>query len=169
MILIRFLSVCAVCMSLPAILIAQGAAIELGSRAFDSGQPVEVSAESLSVDQSTGQAVFDGNVLVVQGEVRMSATRVEIEYATGEGGAPNGIKRLMASGGVTFVTASDAAEAQSAIYTIESSRVVLSGGVLLTQGATAISGDRLVVDLKSGSGRMEGRVRTVINSGGAGE
>jgi len=167
--LINFLTACVFCLSLPTLALAQGALVDLGSGAFDSGQPVEVSADSLSVDQSTGQAVFDGNVLVVQGDVRISAARVEIVYASGEGGAPNGIERLKASGGVTFVTATDAAEAQEAVYIIDSSNVVLTGGVLLTQGATAISGERLVVDLKSGSGRMEGRVRTVINSEGGSE
>ncbi|MGI9389499.1 MAG: LptA/OstA family protein [Boseongicola sp.] len=165
MILIRFLAVCLVYFCLPTLALAQGATINLGSGAFDSGQPVEVSADALSVDQSTGQAVFDGNVLVVQGEVRLSAERVEIEYATGEEGGPNGIEQLKASGGVTFVTSTDAAEAREAVYSIASSSVILSGGVLLTQGATAISGDRLVVDLNNGSGRMEGRVRTVINAG----
>ncbi|MGI9394963.1 MAG: LptA/OstA family protein [Boseongicola sp.] len=165
MILIRFLAVILVCLGLPTLIYAQGASIDLGSGSFDSGQPVEVSADALSVDQSTGQAVFDGNVLVVQGDVRISAARVEIEYASGEGGAPNGIEMLRASGGVTFVTATDAAEAREATYTIASSSVVLSGSVLLTQGVTAISGDRLVVDLSDGSGRMEGRVRTVINTG----
>lgn len=169
MILIRFLTVCLVCIGLPTLILAQGATINLGSGAFDSGLPVEVSADSLSVDQSTGQAVFDGNVLVVQGDVRLSAARVEIEYATAEGETSNGIERLIASGGVTFVTATDAAEASEAIYSIANSSVILSGGVLLTQGTTAITGDRLVVDLSNGSGRMEGRVRTVINSGGNNE
>ena len=167
--LIHILTVCVFCLSPPTLVMAQGALVDLGSRAFDSGQPVEVSADSLSVDQATGQAVFDGNVLVVQGDVRISAARVEIEYASGESGAPNGIERLRASGGVTFVTATDAAEAQEAVYTIDSGNVILTGGVLLTQGATAISGERLVVDLKNGSGLMEGRVRTVINSGGGNE
>ena len=165
--LTRLLSVCAICLALPSFVQAQGALVSLGSSAFDSGQPVEVSADTLSVDQTTGQAVFDGNVLVVQGEVRMTAARVEIEYKSGESGAPNGISRLKASGGVTFVTATDAAEAQQAVYTIDESSVVLTGNVLLTQGVTAISGERLVVDLKTGSGRMEGRVRTVIDTGGS--
>lgn len=169
MILIRFLTISVLFLWVPTLVQAQGASINLGSGAFDSEQPVEVSADTLSVDQSTGEAVFDGNVLVVQGDVRISAARVEIEYASDNGGTPNGIERLKATGGVTFVTTTDAAEAQEAIYTIASSRVVLSGEVLLTQGATAISGDRLIVDLKGGSGRMEGRVRTVINSEGGNE
>ncbi|MDJ1016026.1 MAG: LptA/OstA family protein [Paracoccaceae bacterium] len=141
---------------------AQGANVALGTAAFDSGQPVEVTADSLSVDQETGRAVFDGNVLVVQGEVRLSAGQIVVEYATDADGATTGISRLMATGGVTFVTATDAAEASEAVYSVADSTVSLSGDVLLTQGQTALSGDRLVIDLNSGSGRIEGRVRTIF-------
>ena len=139
---------------------AQAANIALGTGAFDTSLPVEVTADQLSVDQSNGRAVFDGNVLVVQGEVRLSAGRVAIEYAPE--GSDNAIERLVASGGVTFVTASDAAEAGEAVYSVAEGVVTLSGDVLLTQGRNAIAGDRLVVDLSSGNGRMEGRVRTVF-------
>jgi lipopolysaccharide export system protein LptA len=146
---------------------AQGTQIALGASSFDASLPVEVSADSLAVDQSTGQAVFDGNVLVVQGEVRMSAGRIEVVYATGDNGAANGISLLRAEGGVTFVTAGDAAEAQTAVYDLAAATVTLDGNVLLTQGPSAISGDRLVMNLKTGNGRMEGRVRTVFTPGGA--
>ncbi len=139
---------------------AQSANIAVGTGAFDASLPVEVTADELSVDQSTGEAVFDGNVLVVQGEVRLSAGKVTIEYA--EEGSENAISRLLASGGVTFVTTSDAAEARDAVYSVADGTVTLSGEVLLTQGQNAIAGDRLVVDLDSGNGRMEGRVRTVF-------
>lgn len=158
----RTLMLVSVLLAAPVGAFAQGTQIALGSAAFDASQPVEVSADALSVDQAGGQAVFDGNVLVVQGDVRMSAGRVEIEYATTESGAANGIAQLKATGGVTFVTATDAAEAREAVYSIANSSVTLSGDVILTQGVTAIAGEKLVVDLKAGSGRMEGRVRTII-------
>ena len=58
------------------------------------------------------------------------------------------------------------AEAAEAIYTIDSGSLVLSGNVLLTQGKTAISGQKLVIDLKAGSGVMEGRVQTVFQPKG---
>ncbi|MEL7149120.1 MAG: lipopolysaccharide transport periplasmic protein LptA [Pseudomonadota bacterium] len=126
--------------------------------------PVEVTADQFSIDQASGQAVFDGNVLIVQGDVRLSAGRVTIEYS--DDGSENAISRLLASGGVTFVTAADAAEAQDAVYSVSQGTVTLNGNVLLTQGRNAISGDRLVVNLSSGSGRMEGRVRTVFAPSG---
>ena len=161
----RFLSYLIACALLPAMAIAQAANIALGTGAFDAGLPVEVTADEFSVDQSSGQAVFAGNVLVVQGEVRLSAGSVTIEYAQ-DSAAPNGISRLLANGGVTFVTATDAAEAQGAVYSVADGTVTMSGDVILTQGQNAISGDRLVVNLTSGTGRMEGRVRTVFSSGG---
>ena len=145
---------------------AQGANISLGTDTFDSGQPVEVSADTLSVDQGTGQAIFDGNVLVVQGDVRMSAGRIVVVYAKDAAGKANGIDRLEADGGVTFVTATDAAEAREAVYSVTDSTVSMSGEVLLTQGQNAISGERLVIDLSSGTGTMEGRVRTIFGAGG---
>lgn len=150
----------------PLVAAAQGTAISLGSVAVDAGQPVEVSADALSIDQTTGEAVFDGNVLVVQGEVRISAGKVTIVYDKDEDGQPSGIAELVAVGGVTFVTPAEAAEAAEAVYAVKDATVTLTGGVLLTQGQTAISGDRLVIDLESGNGRMEGRVRTVISGGG---
>lgn len=143
---------------------AQGANIALGSGGFDTSLPVEVTADELSVDQASGKAVFDGNVLIVQGEVRISAGTVTIEYDEENGG----VARLLASGGVTFVTATDAAEAQEAVYAVEDGSVTMSGDVLLTQGQNAISGDRLLVDLNSGNARMEGRVRTVLTPPGGG-
>lgn len=147
---------------------AQAANIAFGTGAFDTSLPVEVTADELTVDQSSGKATFAGNVLIVQGEVRMSAGNVTIEYAR-SGDAPNGIKRLLASGGVTFVTASDAAEARDAVYSVADGTVTLSGDVLLTQGQNAIAGDRLVVNLTSGNGRMEGRVRTVFSPSQGGD
>ncbi|MDA8586211.1 LptA/OstA family protein [Rhodobacteraceae bacterium] len=144
---------------------AQSASIALGMQDFDKSQAVEVTSDALSVNQQDGNAVFNGNVLVVQGEVRMSAGAVRIEYGQSDG-APSGISRLIASGGVTFVTATDAVEANEAIYSVENGTVRLTGDVLLTQGPNAISGDTLTVDLQTGSGTMEGRVRTVFNTGG---
>ena len=42
----------------------------------------------------------------------------------------------------------------------------MTGGVVLTQGAAAIKGQKLSVDLKSGTGRMEGGVTTTFVPGG---
>jgi len=141
---------------------AQQANIAFGGMTQDTSLPVEVDADSLSINNADGSAVFTGNVIVAQGEMRLTAGEVRVEY-TADGG---GIKTLHASGGVTLINTADAAEAQDAIYTIESGNVVMTGDVLLTQGANAISGQKLVINLKDGTGVMEGRVKTVFSPSG---
>lgn len=140
---------------------AQQTEVRFGGLRQDTSLPVEVDADSLSVDQAAGTAVFTGNVLVKQGDMRMTAEKIEVEY--GEGGS--GIDKLHATGGVTLVSPEDAAEAEEAVYTIAGGTVVMSGNVLLTQGNAAISGDSLTVNLKSGTGMMTGRVKTIFTPG----
>lgn len=141
---------------------AQQAQVAFGGLKQDTTLPVEVEADQLAVNQADGTAIFTGNVRVNQGEMILTAGEVLVEYAEGN----KSIARLHASGGVTLVSATDAAEAASATYTIDSGEVVMEGAVLLTQGNSAISGERLVIDLKAGTGVMEGRVKTVFQPGG---
>ena len=136
---------------------AQG--VQLGGAfAADPSAPVEVTSDSLSVDQATGAAVFTGNVTIGQGDLRVQAGEVEVRYDEATGG----IARLLATGGVTLATPSEAAEAREADYDLGSGTLTMTGEVLLTQGPSAISGDRLVVDLNAGTARMEGNVRTIL-------
>jgi lipopolysaccharide export system protein LptA len=148
-------------MALPAPLLAQGAKVAFGGLKQDTSLPVEITADSLAIDQADGQATFTGNVLVGQGDMRLSAGEIRVEYA--EDGSD--IRTLHATGGVTIVNATDAAEAREAVYTIATGAVVMTGDVLLTQGPNAISGEKLVLDLRAGTGVMEGRVKTVFTPG----
>lgn len=142
---------------------AQQAGIRFGGLQQDTSLPVEVTSESLSVDQASGAAVFTGNVVAAQGEMRLTAGTMRVEYA--ENG--EGIARLIASDGVTLVSPTDAAEAAEAVYTIASGTVVMSGDVLLTQGGAAITGQSLTVNLTDGTGTMTGGVKTVFMPGAA--
>ncbi len=136
--------------------------IAFGGLKTDTTQPVEVTADSLSVNQSDGTATFTGNVLVIQGEMRLKAGAMAVVYTPGD---KTRIERLTATGGVTLTTGVDAAESREAVYTIDSGTVVMTGDVLLTQGGNILSGQKLTVDLKSGTGSMDGRVKTVLTPG----
>ncbi|MBQ0803285.1 MULTISPECIES: lipopolysaccharide transport periplasmic protein LptA [unclassified Sulfitobacter] len=141
---------------------AQGANVAFGTIRQDTGLPVEVTADNLSVDQATGTAIFTGNVLIGQGEMRLSASRVLVVYrANGDG-----IARLEATGGVTLVSGPDAAESERADYDIDKGTIVMSGNVLLAQGRNALSSDTMSVKLSDGTAQMSGRVRTVLQPGG---
>lgn len=152
---------------LPVSVTAQGLDVAFGSLTHDSTLPVEVTADQLEVNQQAGTAIFSGNVLVGQGSMRLSANRVEVSYA-GSNGDPTGrISNMVATGNVLLVNGAEAAEAQKAVYAVDRGSIVMSGSVLLTQGQNALSGELFVVDLGSGTGRMEGRVKTIFQTGNA--
>jgi lipopolysaccharide export system protein LptA len=143
-------------------LAAQGTQTGFGAGDADPDAPVEVTAERLSVDQDTGTAIFTGDVLIVQGQIRLSASEVRVVYGT-EG---DSIRRLEATGEVLLVSGEDAAEAQRADYDVESGRIVMSGKVLLTQGRATVASERMEVDLETGRAELVGRVRTVLQPQG---
>ena len=136
--------------------------IAFGELTQDTSLPVQVTADQLAVNNADGSAVFSGNVLVVQGEMKLAAGEVRVTYGTQQ----NDIQELVASGGVTVTNLGDAAEAQEAVYTIASGVIVLSGDVMLTQGPSAMAGQKLTINLKDGTGVMEGRVTTTFQPGG---
>lgn len=140
---------------------AQGTSIQFGDGAQTSGLPVEVTADLLEFDQEAGTALFTGNVLIIQGPMRLSGEVVDVNYGPAEDGT-NRIERVEASGNVVMVNGPDAAEGERAVYSVESGVVVLSGDVLLTRPDAAISGEQLTVNVDTGQGVMEGRVSVVF-------
>lgn len=159
---LRFLVLPFLLLSLTAPVLAQGTSVAFGTIRQDVSLPIEATADSLSVDQETGNAIFEGNVVVGQGEMRLSATRVKIVYRNGR----QGIQRLEATGGVTLVSGPDAAEAERAEYDIDDGTIVMTGNVLLSQGPSALSADRMSVRLSDGTAQMSGRVKTILQTGG---
>ncbi len=137
---------------------AQGMQVAFGSVQQDSSLPVEVTADNLDVDQNDGTAVFTGNVLIGQGEMRLSAPWVLVVYLEDR----SGIERLRAKDGVTLVSGEDAAEAQRADYNVQTGLIEMTGEVLVVQGLTALTADKMFVDTVAGTARMTGRVKTVL-------
>jgi lipopolysaccharide export system protein LptA len=157
--MLRFLAMLALALLLAPAVSAQ-VNIGFGGVSYDDDQPVEVTADSLTIDQTTGEAVFSGNVIVVQGNLRMAAGAVRIIYGTD--GNNRDVREVIATGGVLVTRGGDAAEGASAQFDVASALLTLSGDVLVTQGPTAIAGDRMVVNMRTGNGSVDGRVRTVL-------
>lgn len=142
---------------------AQETAIAFKGLKAAAGQPVEITADSLTIDQNSQTAVFKGNVLVIQGDMRLKAAELLVDYAKGDNSK---IDRLTASGGVLLASPSEAVEADEAVYSLNTREIEMSGDVLLTQNQSVMSGQVLFVNLAEGTGRMEGRVKTILNPGG---
>jgi lipopolysaccharide export system protein LptA len=152
---------CACLLAAASPVFAQGTQVAFGAIQQDSSAPVEISADELAVDQNTNAATFTGNVVIGQGALRLSAAQVLVIYRQDR----QGIERLEATGGVTLVSGQDAAESQSADYNIDNGVIVMSGNVLLTQGHSALTANRMSVNLNDGTARMQGRVKTILQTG----
>ena len=112
-----------------------------------------------------------------RGVLRLRLAEHPLEHALRDGvvaaaaprkdGARHGSGRLVGmQRSVQRLQVLHAAEAREAVYTVAAGIVEMTGDVLLTQGASALSGQRLVLDLKAGTGVMEGRVSTTFVPGG---
>lgn len=132
-----------------------------GAVKADPSLPVEVTSDSLDVNQEDGSAEFVGNVVVIQGEMRLTAARVLVIYNQER----SAIERMEATEDVVLVSPPDAAEGDWAEYTIDSGVIVMKGNVLLTQGPSIISGDQMIANLTTGTATMTGRVKTILQQG----
>lgn len=159
-----------VLMAAPMAVRAQSTSVPFGRSAEDAAQPVEITADRLELDQSTGIAAFTGSVRAGQGALRLSADRMQVHYSDGKAGggvagSAGAIDRIVADGNVTLSNGSEAAEAAHADYAVATGIVEMEGGVLLTQGRNTLASDRLRIDLATGAGVLEGRVQTVFIPG----
>ena len=121
--------------------------------AFAFGTPINV---------VPGVATFTGKVVIVQGQMRLAADRVTVTYAQGD---KRRISAMHAEGNVTMVSGEDAAESRAADYDVESGNVVLTGDVLMTQTGNVVAGEKVVVNLATGTAQASGRVRSVLQPG----
>ncbi|MDP1575691.1 MAG: LptA/OstA family protein, partial [Cypionkella sp.] len=92
----------ALVLSLAQSALAEGAQVAFGGLKGDTTAQVEMNADTLTVSQADGTAVFSGNVVVSQGAMKMSANEVRVAY----GADKTSIETLYASGKVLLVNAS---------------------------------------------------------------
>lgn len=142
---------------------AQTTQFPFGDGSHDASLPVEVTSDALSLDQAAGTATFTGNVLVGQGDLRLSAERIDVLYTESDGSSA--ISRLIAKGNVTLTNGLESAEADEATYSVADGLVEMRGSVVLVQGPNVLSSDSLRLDLGAGTGLLEGRVQTIFVPG----
>ncbi|MBS0564356.1 MAG: LptA/OstA family protein [Proteobacteria bacterium] len=142
---------------------AQQTAIAFKGLKAGAGQPVEITADSLAVDEQASTATFTGHVLAVQGDLKLSSDSLLAVYVKGE---KSRIDTLTATGNVLMSTPTEAAQGAKAVYSLTGRQIEVTGDVVLTQGTSVMSGNRLVVDLDAGTGHMDGRVKTLLQPGG---
>tara|TARA_B110000003_G_scaffold54937_1_gene54938 strand:- start:4534 stop:5016 length:483 start_codon:yes stop_codon:yes gene_type:complete len=137
---------------------AQNASLSLSGANHDITLPVEITANNLSINQSSNSAIFEGTAYVGQGSLRLSADKIVVNYNQDTGK----VTSVEATGKVVFTNGEDIAEAESAIYKIDSGLLSMSGNVLLVQGKSTISGNYLDMDILKNIANLSGNVKTTL-------
>ncbi|WP_084507500.1 lipopolysaccharide transport periplasmic protein LptA [Geminicoccus roseus] len=153
-----------------------------GLAGHNSKQPIEITSDSLTVEQPKQLATFAGNVDAVQGDMKLRADRLLVHYArrsdtggAGENGAGadpanNSIRMIEAFGRVVITSPAETAQGSQGVYDVVAGTMQLTGDVVLTRGENVIRGNRLDMDLNSGLSKVTGgqkseRVRALFAPG----
>lgn len=151
---------------------------ELGSNK----QPIKIDADRLDVFDREGRAVFEGNVVAVQGESTMRCSLLTVFYEPGRGtagvgaarenplaGGDSAIKKITCRGPVTIASKTQVATGDNAEFDRARNKVLLVGRAALSDGPNVTRGERVAYDLNTGIANVEGgRVRALIVPNGQG-
>lgn len=120
---------------------SSGAASLLGGH--NSNQPINVSSDTFEGDLATKIGTYIGNVIVIQGDMRMRADRVKVNVAQGK---PT---RIEATGKVVVNSKSGIATGDDGIYELASHTITMTGHVVLTKEKDVMRGTKLVMDMNT--------------------
>jgi lipopolysaccharide export system protein LptA len=117
----------------------------------DSNQPIEINADRLEVVQPEQKAIFSGNVMATQGNVKLTSERMIVFYRpAGQGGGESGVSRIEVIGNVEMHTPTEAASGDRGVYNVDNKQILVFGNVLLRRDKNVLKGERLEYNLVSG-------------------
>ena len=132
----------------------------------NSKSPIQVDAATLEVYEQDTQrvSVFSGGVTVRRGDTTMKAATIKL-YSDKNGGE-NGFTRIEASGTVYVNSGNQTATGSDAVVDNKAKTITLTGNVVLSRGKDVVTGQRLVINMDTGSARVDpqtgGRVQVLI-------
>lgn len=113
----------------------------------DKDAPVNIEADSGEIDQATGTTIYEGNVIITQGSMRLEAGKVTVKYEDKK------LYKLTATGApARFRQKPDETKdwvkgkGNKILYLINSEELILTGNAELKQGDDSFSSDRIVYD-----------------------
>lgn len=144
-------------------------------RSPDQGGPIAVTADEFEYLAERSLGVYRGRAEAIQGQTRLRCSEIRL---FGSGRAENGtpiaggdIERYECDGPVYYVTPTEQAKGDAAVFTSSNDTIVLTGNVTVQQGQNVAQGHRLTINTRTrntrleaaaASGRGSNRVRTVI-------
>ncbi len=137
----------------------------------DKDQPVSIEADSVDIDEATETAIYHGNVILIQGSLKLNASRVVVHNFQSDNA------RIVATGKqVKFSQQQDdngppiKGRANKAEYGINSARLELSGNASLAKDKNTFKNDRIIYDREKATVQAgtsaKGKERVKITIGG---
>jgi lipopolysaccharide export system protein LptA len=121
----------------------------------DANEPIAISADRFIAEKNPAAAggitgTYSGNVVIIQGDIRMRANSVRINVAAGKP------QKIYADGNVVVDSASGTASGDAGVYDVAPRLVTLTGHVVLTKEKNVMRGAQLTVNLVTGIAQLGG-------------
>jgi lipopolysaccharide export system protein LptA len=129
----------------------------------DANAPINVSADKFLADSNAKTGTWSGNVLVVQGDMRMRANSVRLNVV----GKDNKPDKIFATGGVVVDSpTSGTVTGDNGVYDVVARTVTMTGKVVLTREKNVMRGNQLTVNLDTGLATLGGGAKATGPSSG---
>jgi lipopolysaccharide export system protein LptA len=120
----------------------------------DSNQPINISSDSFQADLNGKTGTWQGNVVVVQGDMKLRANQVHMSTVNGKA------DKVLASGNVVVDSPkSGTATGDNGVYSVGPRTVLMTGNVVLKKGKDVMRGAQLTVNLVTGQAVLGGGVK----------
>ena len=121
----------------------------------DSSAPISISSDSFQADFNAKSGTYTGNVVIVQGDMKLRANMVKLTTVNGKA------DKVTASGNVVVDSAkSGTATGDNGVYSVVPRTVVMTGNVVLKKGKDVMRGTQLTVNLVTGQAVLGGGVKS---------
>ncbi|MGH7021962.1 MAG: LptA/OstA family protein [Caulobacteraceae bacterium] len=126
----------------------------------NSNAPIDITANEAEVNNSKCMAIWKGAAEALQGDTRLRANTITV-YEAPKGKDASGqpacgaTQKVIAEGNVYYVTPTQNARGDRAVYTAASDEIVMTGDVIVVQGNNVARGDRLIIKVSTKQFTME--------------
>ncbi len=157
----------------------EAAVTSVASYQLDPKKPIDITSNSLEVDDLKKLAIFRQNVNAIQGEFNIKSDELQVSYAATEAAAgavqtPGAadIKYIEARGNVLVTSKENqTARADTAIYDAATQKMTLFNNVTVAQDKNVIQSDSVILDAASGKSffqmNLDKRLKAVFTPKGA--
>jgi len=134
------------------------------------GGPIRVKADRSEVLERESKVILIDNVDITQGDARLRADIVTLEYSENGGTTTSGlgsgfgdIETMTARGSVFYVTPELKATGDLGVYDATTDTITLFGNVVLVRGEDVGKGERLTMQLTEGRTILDGKEGEQVN------